>query len=113
MEKTVVRRMFQIVAALLVVALVIGLYRAKTEAGAARLRVRALQGDIAARQADINALRAEVAHLESPARVDALAKRELTLAPGGAASARPETEIAAALPAPRAPNSSQTDARQP
>ena len=35
MEKIVVRRIFQIVAAMLVVALVIGLYRAKTEAGAA------------------------------------------------------------------------------
>ncbi|MGE3142721.1 MAG: hypothetical protein AB7L65_05330 [Hyphomonadaceae bacterium] len=98
------KRIFQIAAAVLVTVLVVGLYRAKTEAGAARTRVRALETEIAETQADIRALRAEAATLESPARIEGLARRELHLTPGAAARAQPESALDAALPPPRAPS---------
>jgi len=96
-------RAFQIAAAVLIVALVVGLYRSKTDASAARQRVNALETEISETEADIRALRAEVAHLETPARVEALARRELKMEPAGGVRALPERAIDRTLPAPQAP----------
>lgn len=94
-------RAFQIAAAVLILALAVGLYRAKTDAGAARARVRDLQTNITETRADIRELKAEIAHLETPARVEALAKQELKMEPGREARALPERALDEALPAPR------------
>lgn len=100
-------RAFQIAAAVLVLVLVVGLYRSKTDASAARQRVHALETEIGEKQADIRALRAEVAHLESPARVEELARRELKMEPAGGARALPERAIDRTLPAPEAAQQKQ------
>ena len=94
-------RTFQIVAAVVVLALVVGLYRAKTDASAARAHVRDLTADIAETKADIRELRAEIATLETPARVEALAKQELRLAPASEAPPQPVRSLPQSLPAPR------------
>jgi hypothetical protein len=48
----------------------------------------------------MRALRAEIAHLESPARIEALAERHLDASVGSESAALPETAIASRLPAP-------------
>ena len=98
------RRALHIVAVVVIAVLVVGLYKAKTDAQQARARVALLEQNIADTQADMRALRAEIAHLESPARVEALAQSELHLQPGGSSAALPESAIDAHLPAPRAPS---------
>lgn len=97
------KRTLQILALALIVALTIGLYKAKTDAAAARAHVADLQSQITDTQADMRALRAEIAHLESPARVEAMAQSELGLHPGAQSTALPESAIADHLPAPRKP----------
>lgn len=95
------RRALHIVAVIIIVALAIGLYKAKTDAAQARAHVAQLERDIADAQADMRELRAEIAHLESPARVEALAQSQLGMRPGGESAALPESAIDANLPAPR------------
>lgn len=92
----------QIIAGCVIVALAIGLYKAKTDAARAEAHVRELRNAIAESEADMRALRAEIAHLESPARVEALTRRHLgELRIGAAGEALPESAIASALPPPR------------
>lgn len=95
-------RAFQIAAVVLILALVVGLYRAKTEASSARGRVADLQEEIVDTRADIRELRAEIATLETPARVEALAKQKLNMTPGGAHTPLPERALENALPPPEA-----------
>jgi cell division protein FtsL len=96
------KRALQVLAGCVIAALAIGLYKAKTDAAAARAHVRQLQADIDTAQADLRALRAEIAHLESPARVENLAERHLGLKTGAEMSALPEAAIARELPEPAA-----------
>lgn len=95
-------RIFNIAAIVLALALAIGLYRAKTEADAARARVADLERQVAAARDEVKALAAEVAVLESPARIEELAKRKLGVAPGAAGQPRAASEIGSTLPAPAA-----------
>lgn len=97
------RRSLHILAGVLIVVLVVGLYKAKSDAAKAQAHVRDLQGQIESTEADMRALRAEIAHLESPARVEALARRELNADVGSESAALPENAIDQHLPAPRAP----------
>jgi cell division protein FtsL len=97
------RRQVHIVAAILIVVLAIGLYKAKSDAAQAQAHVRDLQTKIEDAEADMRALRAEIAHLESPARVESLAERHLGVSAGSASAALPEAAIDQRLPAPRAP----------
>lgn len=94
-------RAFQIAAVCLILALVVGLYRAKTDASAARARVNDLRAEIADTRADIRELRAEIATLETPARVEALAKQKLSMSPAGGPETLPERALEQALPPPR------------
>ncbi len=96
------RRWLNALAAVVIVLLAVGLYKAKTDAAKARGHVRELQTSIADTQADMRALRAEIAHLESPARVEDLAEQHLDLQTGSEARALPESAMDSALPAPRA-----------
>jgi len=104
MGKAHLIRAAQIGAGLLIVALAIGLYRAKTDAAKTEAHVLQLESQVAEREATLRALRAEIAHLESPARIEALAERHLGVTPGAETEAMPEAAIAQRLPAPRAAN---------
>lgn len=95
------RRLLHILAGVLVIVLVIGLYKAKSDAAQAQQHVRDLQTEVEDGEADLRALRAEIAHLESPARVEALAERELGMTVGSESAALPEAAIGQRLPAPR------------
>lgn len=101
MDKALLRRGLYAVAALIIVALVIGLYKAKTDAAHTEARVRELQQEITQSEADLRALRAEIAELESPARIEALAENHLGVAVGSESAALPEAALAERLPAPR------------
>jgi cell division protein FtsL len=101
MDKALLRRGLYAVAALIIVALVIGLYKAKTDAAHTETRVRELQREIAQSEADLRALRAEIAQLESPARIEALAEERLGVTVGSESAALPEAALAERLPAPR------------
>lgn len=94
-------RGLQIAAAILVVVLVVGLYKAKSDASKAAAHVRELQSEIADTEAADRALRAEVAHLESPGHVQQLAQEHLDVASGAQSAALPQSEIDRRLPAPR------------
>jgi cell division protein FtsL len=101
MDKALLRRGLYVVAALIIVALVIGLYKAKTDAARTEAHVRQLQQEIAQSEADLRALRAEIAGLESPARIEALAEDRLGARVGSESAALPESALKQSLPAPR------------
>jgi cell division protein FtsL len=96
-------RWFNIAAAIIAVALAVGLYRAKTEADAARARVTELEQQVAASRAELKTLAAELAVLESPARIEALAKKRLGIGPAEPQQLRPEAQISALPPANKTP----------
>lgn len=101
MAKVTLKRWFQIAAALLVVVLAVGLYRAKSDAARTETNVHRLNGEIAEREARLRELRAEIAEGESPARIEDLNEQRLGLVVGGESAALPESEIARRLPAPQ------------
>jgi cell division protein FtsL len=101
MAKATLRRWFQIAAALLIVVLAVGLYRAKSDAARTETEVRRLNADIAEREARLRELRAVIAESESPARIEELNAERLGLVVGGESAALPESEIAGRLPAPQ------------
>lgn len=101
MEKHHLKRALHILAAFLIVVLAVGLYKAKTDAAKLEAHVRALEQGILDSEAAMRALRAEIAHLESPARVEELAERHLGLVAGAESAALPEAAIERSLPAPR------------
>ena len=101
MGKAQLIRGLQIVAAILAVVLVVGLYKAKSDASRAEAHVRQLHQTIAETEASNRALNAEIAHLESPAHVEQLAQEHLNVAPGAQSAALPENTMANRLPAPR------------
>lgn len=101
MGKAQLIRALQLAAAIIVVVLVIGLYKAKSDASKAETHVRQLHREIADTEASNRALNAEIAHLESPQRVERLAQEHLELAPGGQSAALSESDLNRRLPAPR------------
>jgi cell division protein FtsL len=107
MEEARVRRLLHVVAALIIAALAIGLYRAKSDASKTEAHVRGLERQIEEREADLRALRAEIAQLESPARIERLAEDQLGLEAGRESAALPEAAISQRLPPPRPPQGRQ------
>jgi cell division protein FtsL len=101
MGKVTLKRAFQVAAAVLIVVLAVGLYRAKSDAAKTEADVRRLNGEIAEREARLRELRAEIAELESPARIEQLNEDRLGLVVGSESAALPEREIARRLPAPQ------------
>ena len=100
MDKAQLRRALHIAAGLIIVALAVGLYKAKTDAAHTENRVRELQSQIVETEADLRALRAAIARQESPGRIEALAEQHLGLVAGGESASLPETAINQNLPAP-------------
>lgn len=86
------RRVFNVVACIMALVLVVGLYRAKSEADSARRRVEDLEAEIARLRTETRVLAAEEAMLDNPARVERLADRYLGLKP-------PAPELAPVPPA--------------
>lgn len=74
-------RLINVAAFIFVAVLAVTLYRAKTEAHADRERADALAAEVAIAIEDVEVLRAELAHLENPQRLSALAEEELGLRP--------------------------------
>jgi len=99
------RRALHIVMALLVIVLVVGLYKAKTDAAQTEAHVIQLQHQIGDEESDQRALKAEIAHLESPEHVQALSRDHLELTPAQQGQALPTSQINQRLPAPHKPQS--------
>jgi cell division protein FtsL len=74
-------RLVDLCAAALLVALILGVYLAKTMAGRERSEIAAMDRQIDAEQERIRLLQAEVAHLEEPARLERLSETYLGLQP--------------------------------
>lgn len=81
MLKVLVNKHWRVLAVVIVAAMAVGLYRAKTEADAARTRVEALESRAGELATTVEALEAEAQSLGSPARVEDLARRELDMRP--------------------------------
>lgn len=100
MDKVAIRRALHIAAVVVIVALAVGLYRAKSDAAKTQAHVRALQTEVTEREAGLRALRAEIATQESPENIERLAE-ERGIVVGDEATALPESSMAERLPAPR------------
>jgi cell division protein FtsL len=74
-------RLFDLVAFLVLVALILGVYLAKTIAGRERAEIASAERQIEAEKGQIRVLNAEVAHLEEPARIQKLSETYLGMAP--------------------------------
>ena len=80
-QADVARRITGFILLLVGVSLMIALYYVKTRAQTARQSANTLHYEIALQEAAIGVLRAEIAYLEDPARLQALASEHLELAP--------------------------------
>jgi cell division protein FtsL len=74
-------RLVDLIAAALLVALILGVYLAKTMAGRERAEIASVERQIDEEKARIRLLQAEVAHLEEPARLEHLSVAYLHMAP--------------------------------
>ena len=74
-------RLINVIAFLVAVALAVALYIAKTEAQGSQERLAELQAQLAEERRQINVLNVEIAHLEDPERLRALARRYLGFEP--------------------------------
>ncbi|HEY9233605.1 MULTISPECIES: cell division protein FtsL [Phenylobacterium] len=83
-------RLVDVVALGVLVAMILVVYLAKTMAGSERAEIASIERQIEAEKVRIRLLQAEVAHLEQPARVEALATAHLGMAP---VEAKRETTI--------------------
>lgn len=74
-------RLVDVIALGVLVAVILGVYLAKTIAGRERADIAAVEKQIDAEKARIRLLQAEVAHLEQPSRIEALSTAHLGMAP--------------------------------
>lgn len=74
-------RLLNAIAFLVAVSLAVALYLAKTEAKGAQDRLERLQAELAEERRQISVLTVEIAHLEEPDRLRALARRYLGFEP--------------------------------
>jgi len=92
------RRIAGFVLLLTGVSLMIALYYVKTRAQTARQSADRLHYEIALEEAAIGVLRAEIAHLENPARLQSLASDHLNLAPTQTSQMIDVADISARFP---------------
>lgn len=78
-------RWFVPVAVAVIAIMAVGVFKAKSDAAATRRRVAALELKVAAARDESRGLAAEVQFLENPRRIEALARRELGMAPAARA----------------------------
>ena len=74
-------RLVDLVALVVLVSLILGVYLAKTIAGRERAEIATAEKEIGEEKARIRTLDAEVAHLEEPARIEHLSETYLGLQP--------------------------------
>lgn len=74
-------RLVDVVALGVLIAVILSVYLAKTMAGRERAEIATVEKQIDAEKARIRLLQAEVAHLEQPARIEALSTAHLGMAP--------------------------------
>ncbi|WP_372784326.1 cell division protein [Phenylobacterium sp.] len=74
-------RLVDLVALGLLAGLILGVYLAKTIAGGERAKIAVVERQIVAEKARIRLLKAEVSHLEQPARIERLSETYLGMAP--------------------------------
>ena len=74
-------RLIDLVALGLLAALILGVYLAKTIAGGERAKIAVVERQLASEKVRIRLLKAEVSHLEQPARIERLSETYLGLAP--------------------------------
>ena len=74
-------RLVDVVALGVLAAVILSVYLAKTMAGRERAEIATVEKQIDAEKARIRLLQAEVAHLEQPARIEALSTAHLGMAP--------------------------------
>lgn len=74
-------RLIDLMALGVLFALILGMYLAKTLAGAERAQIASVTRQIEAERARIRLLKAEVSHLEQPARIERLSETYLGLKP--------------------------------
>jgi hypothetical protein len=74
-------RLVEILAGACLVALVLSVYLTKAAAGRESASIASIDRDIGEQQRQVHVLRAELAHLEQPERLEALSTRYLDLAP--------------------------------
>ena len=74
-------RLLDLVGIGLLVAIILGVYLAKTLAGRERAEIAKIERQIGAEKARIRLLQAEVAHLEQPGRIEQLSANHLGMAP--------------------------------
>ncbi|HYF23126.1 MAG TPA: cell division protein [Caulobacteraceae bacterium] len=87
-------RIIEVAALACLVLMVFWVYLAKAGAGRERAEITRIERDIATEQKALRLLRAEAAHLEQPARIEALAEQQLGLEPVPVKrEARPESLI--------------------
>lgn len=84
-------RVIEVAGFVLVVLLAFGVYMAKTSAGREWAKIATKERQIAEERRRIKLLRAEVAHLEQPQRLEALSAHLGLQAVDGTREARPET----------------------
>jgi cell division protein FtsL len=77
-------RIIDLIALFCLSVLVLGVYFAKAAAGRESARINEVNQNIQAEQKQLRLLRAELAHLESPARIERLSQAYLGLAPENA-----------------------------
>ena len=97
-------RIIELFAFVCVVALAFGVYLAKTNAGRERAKIAVIERQIAEEERRLKLLRAEVAHLEQPERLEQLSTQHLGLqAVDGTKEALSETLPDIANPAEKTP----------
>ncbi|WP_374576009.1 cell division protein [Phenylobacterium sp.] len=74
-------RLIDVIAAALLIALVLGVYLAKTVAGKERAEIASVEQQIHLEKTRIRLMQAEVAHLEEPSRIERLATTYLHMEP--------------------------------
>ena len=76
-------RFFVPVAVVVILVMAVGVLKAKNDAAAMRRHIAELEREVAAKRDEARGLAAEVQYLENPKRIEALARRELGMAPAG------------------------------
>lgn len=106
-------RTLDVFLAVFLVALILGVYLAKTLAGGERGRIAAAERQIAQERQRIVLLEAEVAHLERPERLTALARAYAGLGPVAANREITPQGLADALQSPQPPSATVAVAAAP
>ena len=91
-------RYFVPVASVMILIMAVGVFKSKTDAAATRKRVAALEQSIDAKRDEARGLAAEVQYLENPRRIEALARRDLGMAPATRGQKKSIGDVGATAP---------------